>query len=193
MFGEMRAALKISTTVDIIDHIYSLPEAEQPAAHEAVCAIERTAMAKQTPQPGLTALMRYLDEQGVRKAICTRNFNIPVEHLLTKFLADTTFDPVVTRDFRPPKPHPAGVLHIAERWGLRHKDDEREADASGLIMVGDSIDDMLAGRAAGAATVLLLNGVNRSLAEHVATDLVITRLDELVGILENGFEGRVIE
>ena len=60
-------------------------------------------------------------------------------------------------------------------------------------MVGDSIDDMLAGRAAGAATVLLLNGVNKSLAEHVATDLVINRLDELISVLENGFEGRIIE
>lgn len=57
-------------------------------------------------------------------------------------------------------------------------------------MVGDSIDDMAAGRRAGAATVLLVNDVNGRLVRHEYTDLVIERLDELVGILENGFEGR---
>lgn len=66
------------------------------------------------------------------------------------------------------------------------------ADASGLIMVGDSIDDMTAGRRAGAATVLLVNPANEHLAKHEHTDLVISRLDELIGHLENGFTGREI-
>lgn len=67
-----------------------------------------------------------------------------------------------------------------------------QADASGLIMVGDSIDDMTAGRRAGAATVLLVNPANEHLAEHEHTDLVIGRLDELIGHLEDGFQGREI-
>jgi len=66
-----------------------------------------------------------------------------------------------------------------------------ENGGANLIMVGDSIDDMTAGFHAGAATVLLLNDVNEDLAEHQHTDLVIRRLDELIEILENGFEGRV--
>ncbi|TQV99389.1 hypothetical protein V2A60_004865 [Cordyceps javanica] len=201
MFGEMRAALGITKAVDIIDHMNSLPAAEQPAAHAAIQDIERAAMAKQAPQPGLDALMRYLDARAVPKAICTRNFNVPVDHLLGKFLAYTTFAPVVTRDFTPPKPSPAGILHIAKQWELRRQQQGRgsgeegedaaaSADATGLIMVGDSIDDMTAGRAAGAATVLLVNDANRELADHAHTDLVISRLDELVDILENGFRGR---
>ncbi|KAM3536569.1 hypothetical protein MY4038_000024 [Beauveria bassiana] len=194
MFGEMRAALGITKAVDIIDHMNSLPAAEQPAAHAAVQGIERAAMAKQTPQPGLDVLMRYLDARGVPKAICTRNFNIPVDHLLAKFLAYTTFAPVITRDFQPPKPSPAGILHIAQQWERRRQRDNDSApvsaDATGLIMVGDSIDDMTAGRTAGATTVLLVNDANRELVEHAHTDLVISRLDELVDILENGFQGR---
>ncbi len=50
----------------------------------------------------------------------------------------------------------------------------------------------MCGRAAGAATVLLVNEANKELAEHAHTDLVISRLDELVEILENGFQGRSI-
>lgn len=49
-------------------------------------------------------------------------------HLLQKFLPGRTFAPIVTRDFRPPKPDPAGILHIAKEWEL-------EDGGNGLIMV----------------------------------------------------------
>jgi phosphoglycolate phosphatase-like HAD superfamily hydrolase len=140
-------------------------------------------MASQQPQAGLVELMDYLDSRSVQKGICTRNFDAPVTHLLATFLPSSTFHPIVTREFRPPKPDPAGILHIAKEW--MHEDGGR-----GLIMVGDSIDDMTAGFRAGAATVLLVNDVNRHLAEHEHTDLVVERLDELVEMLEGGFEGR---
>lgn len=95
----------------------------------------------------------------------------------------------MTRDFRPPKPDPAGILHIAKSWGFVKE--EGIADASGLIMVGDSIDDMTAGYRAGAATVLLVNEVNAHLANHEHTDLCISQLDELIEILDMGFVGQI--
>ena len=49
-------------------------------------------------------------------------------HLLQKFLPGKTFAPIVTREFRPPKPDPAGILHIARAWGL-------EGGGEGLVMV----------------------------------------------------------
>ncbi len=62
--------------------------------------------------------MAYLDSRGVRKGILTRNFDMPVNHLLGKYLPDTVFEPIITREFKPPKPDPAGILHIARSWGL---------------------------------------------------------------------------
>jgi len=227
MFSEMRAALGITKSQDILEHVYSLATPEQQHhAMEQIRDIERRAMLNQVAQPGLSELMAYLDERGIRKGICTRNFDTPVNNLLNKFLAGSVFAPIVTRDFRPPKPDPAGILHIARSWGLLRKstgeagvpadpeeeeerrsagegspdgDEEGEdrdllktktgdevADASGLIMVGDSIDDITAGRRAGAKTVLLVNDVNNHLADHEHTDLVISRLDELIDVLENG-------
>lgn len=56
--------------------------------------------------------------------------------------------------------------------------------------MGDSIDDMTAGHRAGAATVLLVNEANAHLSTHDHTDLCITKLDELIEVLENGFLGR---
>jgi len=78
------------------------------------------------------------------------------------------FSPVITREFRPPKPDPAGILHISKSWGL-------EDGGHRLIMVGDSVDDVTAGRRAGSATVLLANDVNRSLVSHENTDCVIEK------------------
>jgi len=75
MFGEMRAALAIDKTTDILEHIYSLPTAaEQEVAHAKIQAVERRAMELQVPQAGLLTLMEFLDRHGVRKGICTRNF-----------------------------------------------------------------------------------------------------------------------
>lgn len=141
-------------------------------------------MTNQIAQPGLLTLMTYLETRDIAKGICTRNFLQPVEHLLQKFLSNSKFHPIVTRDFRPPKPDPAGILHIAKEWGL-------EDGGESLIMVGDSIDDMTAGWRAGAATVLLVNDVNSHLVEHEHTDMVVERLDGLVEVLERGFVGRV--
>ncbi|KAL2264676.1 hypothetical protein VTJ83DRAFT_7186 [Remersonia thermophila] len=228
MFTTMRQSLGIPKSVDILTHIYGLPTPEAQADAMAVIrAIEREAIAHQRPQPGLRELMAYLDARGIRKGICTRNFDVPVHSLLAKFLDGFRFAPIVTREFRPPKPDPAGILHIARSWGLvrraregdaapgvpadpaeeepRRREEKAEpaaadgepglaemragdevADASGLIMVGDSIDDMTAGRRAGARTVLLVNDANRHLTEHEHTDYVIERLDELIDVLEKG-------
>ncbi|RVX75496.1 hypothetical protein B0A52_00849 [Exophiala mesophila] len=259
MFKEMRAALGIPRSVDILDHIRSLsnePDVDRLASEEAaterphapgntssppseatlahsisepsppptsaqaraaakIQAIERTAMTQQRPQPGLNELMSYLGQRGVPKALCTRNFPAPVQHLLDKFLQGEVFEPVVTRETKGirPKPSPDGLWMIAQAWGLDNDVDSTERNGpvaddgvdnevgdvlelakrrlgSGLIMVGDSIDDMSAGRRAGAATVLLVNDENEHLLTHDHTDLGIRRLDELIDILDQGFEAR---
>ncbi|EFQ97898.1 hypothetical protein MGYG_00935 [Nannizzia gypsea CBS 118893] len=184
MFQEMRDALGIEKGVDIIHHIRGLPTfTARTDAIAMVRDIERKAMVKQVPQPGLVELMDYLNSKGVKRALCTRNFDGPVNHLIKSHLATHVFAPIVTRDTPNimPKPDPAGLLHIARAWDLE--------DANNLIMVGDSLDDMTAGHKAGAATVLLLNERNQDLKDHEHTDLCIERLDDLINVLETGFRG----
>lgn len=50
-------------------------------------------------------------------------------HLLDNHLPKHIFVPIVTRETPglKPKPDPAGIMHIAQEWGL--------TDARGLIMV----------------------------------------------------------
>ncbi len=185
------------------------PSSEQARAVAKIKAIERRAMTSQRPQPGLRELMHYLTRRGVRKAICTRNFPAPVHHLLSNYLPGEVFDPIITRETEGinPKPSPEGLWSIAQAWGLDREIDpanlasESSASAeqgdplelakrylgSGLIMVGDSRDDVAAGYRAGAATVLMLNEENGDVAKQHYTGLTIKRLDELIDILEKGF------
>ena len=72
--SQNREALSISKSTDILTHIYSLPHLTQEKAMSTIRAIEREAMATQVPQPDLKVLMDYLESRGVRKGICTRNF-----------------------------------------------------------------------------------------------------------------------
>lgn len=194
MFGQMRSALGITKNIDILDHIHDLPEPQQTEAFEKVKAIESEAMSKQIPQAGLVTLMEFLDKHNIRKGICTRNFDAPVNHLLERHIPShlNPFAPVVTRDFRPPKPSPVGILHIAKAWGIVETSEvpdkplhERRIP---VIMVGDSVDDMAAGRDAGALTVLLRSEGKEDLESDDRTDITIATLDELVGLLEGGLK-----
>lgn len=220
MFREMRAALNIPKSTDILDHLNSLsttsdnstnpPTSPRQRANNAIEAIERKAMTVQTPQPGLVELMTYLDKRKIPKALCTRNFPLPVNHLLEKFLPGVRFSPIITRetDGVRPKPSPEGLWRIAESWGLRlgrpvganGQDSEmdpllraKEYLGAGLIMVGDSVDDMACAARANAASVLLLNEDNQHVVEQEQPDLVIRRLDELIDVLEVGFTGSLAQ
>jgi phosphoglycolate phosphatase-like HAD superfamily hydrolase len=220
MFGEMRKALSIPKTIDILEHIKSLSDnpVAQAKAVKAIKEIESRAMAVQEPQPGLRELMAYLHARKIKKALCTRNFQQPVDHLLAKYLSDKgdgaekvgRFHPIITRETAnvTTKPSPEGLWHIALTWDPSAADARNVSRTNGavktddpleiarrhlgaqLIMVGDSIDDMAAGNRAGAATVLLVNDENEHLVGHEYTDLCIRRLDELIPVLEEGFVGR---
>ncbi|KAK5717649.1 hypothetical protein LTR17_015914 [Elasticomyces elasticus] len=196
MFAQMREAVGITKEVDILDHIHNLSASEQEDAFAKIQAIEREAMATQVPQAGLVTLMEYLDERGVQKGICTRNFDAPVAHLLANHLPGhvAEFAPIITRDFKPPKPSPAGILHIAHKWSITNTANVPKTPAADrllpLIMVGDSIDDMVAGYEAGALTVLLRSEGKEELEADERTDIVIGRLDELIGLLDGGLKSR---
>ena len=53
---------------------------------------------------------------------------------------------ILTRDFKPPKPDPAPVLHITQQWGF---------DCTNVMVVGDHRQDMECGRKAGAGNIAL--------------------------------------
>lgn len=84
---EWRSALGIDKSIDILHHIRDLPTPEaRLAAADKIKAIEREAMISQQPQPGLVQLMDYLQARGVRRALCTRNFEYGSPTFLTSMM-----------------------------------------------------------------------------------------------------------
>ncbi|SCU93467.1 LAMI_0E14466g1_1 [Lachancea mirantina] len=189
MFLAMREALGIQDSpIDILAYIDTLKSVEKRREAEArVANVERKAMAEMQPQPGLAKLMQFLAENNVSKNICTRNLIDPVNHLLASFVPrdHAVFDVILTRAFRPTKPHPDPLLHIARALGVHSHE---------LVMVGDSFDDMASGRAAGCATILVKSEHNAKLLQTrpELVDAAVDDLEEIIRLLQDGFETRSV-
>ncbi|KAL3236712.1 putative haloacid dehalogenase-like hydrolase [Nakaseomyces bracarensis] len=181
MFPAMREAIGLrDTSKDILEFIDEMEDPQsQIDAENGLKMVEKKAMDDMVPQPGLTEIMGYLTKSKISKNICTRNVGGPVEYLINKFIPEdySKFDHIVTRDFRPAKPFPDPLLHIAQQV---------ETEPESVIMVGDSFDDMKSGRSAGCLTVLLKGTANdKVVANHKdLIDFIINDLRELIEIIE---------
>lgn len=61
----MRDALGIDKSVDILDHVHSLPEKEQEEAQKKLHAIETAAMVDMEAQPGNVLFNKPLRRNGI--------------------------------------------------------------------------------------------------------------------------------
>lgn len=147
-FAAIRRSLSIREDDDILAHVATLPPTEAAAAHAWLHAHERELALAATPARGAVALVRELAQRGHRLGILTRNLReLALITLDAIGLADCFHpDDVLGRDEAPPKPDPAGLLHLASRW---------RADTATLTMVGDYTYDLACARAAGATSVLV--------------------------------------
>ena len=137
----------------VLEWIEGLPAgARRDAAAAALERFELAGASASRPNDGAEALVHRLRDQGLAVGVLTRNARAAVDHALTRFtdLAAGDFDVIVTRDDRlPPKPAPDGVVHAAGAMGVAPGE---------VLVVGDYLLDILAGRAAGAVTAFLTNG-----------------------------------
>jgi phosphoglycolate phosphatase-like HAD superfamily hydrolase len=83
---------------------------------------------------------------------------------------------VLGRDEVAPKPDPAGILHLLGQW---------QAGPDTVVMVGDYLFDLQAGRNAGAVTIHV--GRPDSQRWPDVTDITIDNLADLTGILREGY------
>jgi phosphoglycolate phosphatase-like HAD superfamily hydrolase len=85
---------------------------------------------------------------------------------------DLCFDASISRDDAPPKPSAEPVLRIGRRLGLEPEQ---------LLVVGDYVFDVQAGRAAGALTAFVQ--VRSDLDPPPEADVVVEELSELLHLL----------
>ncbi|EPL10143.1 HAD family hydrolase [Pseudomonas sp. CF161] len=147
-FAAIRQALDIPAEDDILTHLAALPAAEGAAKHAWLLEHERELALGSRPAPGAVELVRNLAQRGYRLGILTRNAR-ELAHITLEAigLADCfASDDVLGRDDAPPKPHPGGLLKLAEAW---------DVTPGAMVMVGDYRFDLDCGRAAGTRTVLV--------------------------------------
>eukprot|EP00898_Chlorokybus_atmophyticus_P006221 jgi/Chlat1/65/Chrsp1S03115 len=145
-FELMRKRVGILTG-DILTVIDSWGDPErQKLAYAAITEVETEANERLQIMPGALELCRYLDDKGIRRGLITRNVDASVRFFHSHFQAPP-FNPALSREFRPYKPHAAPLMNICEQWGFSTHE---------VMMIGDSAkDDVVCGRRAGAITCLI--------------------------------------
>jgi phosphoglycolate phosphatase len=125
--------------------------------------------------PGAAELVAVLRQQGARLGIVTNKPQRFIETILDHFGLAGDFDVVIGSDAGvTPKPAPDMLLAAMEKLA---------ADPRDTVMVGDSASDVDSARAAGVASVLRRGGYTHTPAEKLGADVVVDRLDELIGVL----------
>jgi len=134
-------------------------------------AAERSELAEDAAE-----VLNFLRRRGILAAVVTRNSRRSARKILGKH--GLTFDLVVTREDAPVKPRPDPLRLVCDRLGV---------PPSEALMVGDYKYDILAGRAAGLRTALLLLGGRRPpYLEEVRPDHLLDRLGDLRALLPDG-------
>lgn len=164
-FEAIRRVLDIPLEHDILHHLAALPEDEAAAKHAWLLEHERELALNARPAAGAIELVRTLQSRDCRLGILTRNAHeLALLTLQAIGLGDcfVTAD-ILGRDEAPPKPHPGGLLQLAERWQVAPTE---------LVMVGDFRFDLECARAAGACGVLvnLPENLWPELTDHFAVD-----------------------
>jgi HAD superfamily hydrolase (TIGR01509 family) len=147
-FPAIRRELGIPQDQDILAYVASRPELERNELGQRLDAIELRLAAEVQAAAGAAELIRHLHEEGVRLGILTRNLRRVAEQSLSILGVHQCFaaEDILGREDALPKPHPDGILKLAERWALAPTE---------MVMVGDFRFDLEAGRNAGCRTCLL--------------------------------------
>lgn len=129
------------------------------------------------PNSGAEKCLSVLKKRQIPISILTRSRLNPIRKALERFKGITIddFDAIVTREMSLPKPHPEGVIKAAGQMGLSPEE---------LLVVGDFRFDVIAGKRAGASTVLLTNGGESVMApDDPQPDHTISHLEDLPALL----------
>jgi HAD superfamily hydrolase (TIGR01509 family) len=153
----------------ILEQLVGLGEDERARAEVILRRHEISAIEQAVLADGCVELLALLRDRGVPTGILTRNMRVAVAQFCRRF--GFQFDGVYTREDGPPKPSPEGVLRLCAGFGVP------PAEA---LTVGDFKFDVLAGRAAGTRTALVVEDAPDDLAAWGPPDLLVRSLRELV-------------
>ncbi len=166
-FAGFKRSVGLPVELDILAGIARRPEAERAALFAAVKDWEQSLIDRARPAPGAEALLASLSGPV---GVVTRNTREGALHTLEVIGLLRWFRPedVLGRGCAAPKPSPDALLRLLHCWGVPPGE---------AVMVGDYVDDLRAGRAAGTATVWVDHHGGPA---PVEADRVVRSLEELL-------------
>lgn len=175
-FAAMRRRCCVPAGVDILTHVEAQTEPLKSEYYAIVEEEERLGLARMRLRPECKALFDELKRRGIRRGLITRNNDAAMKQTLVLLEDEEAFEVMLSRSFTPPKPHPAPLLHIAERWGV---------DPAEMAMVGDSLDDVACGVSAGALAVLIGEAGDKTFEEaRPHAHATIRDLTQLLAVID---------
>lgn len=136
----------------------------------------RAARAPQQPMGDLAAVLDDLRDRGLRLGLATNDSEGPARAHLRDAGVEAAFDFIAGFDSgHGGKPDPGQLLAFAAAMGL---------DPAACVMVGDSLHDLRAGRAAGMMTVGVLSGFATQDILAPMADKVLGSIADLPGWLD---------
>lgn len=175
-FDAARRALGVPPGVDLLHHVDALPASEARAARAWLSDWEERLADAAELQADAAALIGALRAAGRPWGVLTRNTRPTALRTLAAIGWVGAAGPlvVVGREDAAPKPAPDGVRAVIAAAG---------GHADSAVMVGDFVYDAMAGRAAGARTVLVRRPGGTGAAPGAA-DVEIDDLRELLPLEE---------
>jgi len=177
-FAFIRQALGCPHGQPVLEFINSLPsEKQRTEAKSILDRFEMEAASRSQPNEGAEDLLDYIKFRKLKLGIISRNSAAAIYRALANFtrIGAAGFDVIISRDDASlPKPSPEAVLLAARRMGVT---------AESILMVGDFVYDVEAGRWAGARTVFLTNEGSPPPCTQLP-DYIVGRLPEIRKIIE---------
>ena len=124
---------------------------------------------------GITGLLSKLDEDGWKLGVATGKSDRGLERCLNYHAIRGLFVTLQTADRHPSKPNPSMVVQAMAEAG---------ADPRTTVMIGDTVYDILMGKAAGCRTIGVSWGYHpASELRDAGADSIVNNMDELAAML----------
>jgi len=179
-FALIRETIGCPQDQPILEFIGGIGDSQiQADALETLKEHEHQAAAASMPNSGAEALIAYLKSVNVCVGIISRNGLSSIRRALDNFIQikASDFKLILSRDDPvDPKPSADGIILAAEKF---------EVDVKELLVVGDFIFDIEAGKTAGALTAYLTNG-KQAAGDMPESDFTVSHLMELKTIIRMG-------
>jgi phosphoglycolate phosphatase-like HAD superfamily hydrolase len=176
-FPAIKREMNCPLDMPVLEFIETQPPAKKASLWEILELRETQGAAQSRPNAGAENCLSELKRRGILLGIHTRNSLQSVQQGLEKFQIARIedFKVIMTRDDCLPKPHPDGVIKASDLMGI---------PVVQLMVVGDFRFDVIAGKTAGACTVLLTNRKPLAMApEDPEPDYIINHLEEILNLL----------